>query len=608
MEASVIVIMVLALLGVGLVVYLWITMSKDLDKATSQNASAISQLNSLNTAKISLSSNLAKESSTRIATLQEVVGQVNKLNDSIYGAIQSNATYMQAAALDFDTQLISNVTLINNNINGLQQTTNSINSGLGKFLAFKQNADGTGPPVTLGALPGVANPDVQLIQHVTATMGMTVNDLHADSVTLGGDLNLPKSWKLQAQGSNLCFVHGMNTVACLSDAAQKLQIYQNSDGKAPYMYFNNTGELGTNPGGAYEYTSDAVAAQTQITQTLAGMTASTTAAINTASQTANDALTAATAAYQSASNAQILATSASSRAAILPQTQFTAVQMQMHYPLDGLSAQALASVKGLWALRRLLMTYTGPLMKLTSTTTTNTVAADFYSDPNSALGLLTSDGTSLPNWIGNNKLTATDIFITTLYDQSGKNAHATQTIKDSMPRFNLLKMLIDFGSPHINAYFSLPAGTMPQNNNSWTATWKTGILGTGGTIVCGGRIDRTLQAGFGVYAPANGKYSTWSYYGDWDTGISVPQGTSIPPSNNIASIIWNGTSTGTMTLYVNGTAAANNSMNGFVGGTGTTDCIGRDAFQGTGNNGELYFVSLFQSALSPVDRALVEFQ
>ena len=640
MDIPIVIFMVVSIIAVAMVLYLWIKMRQQLDDTNNQLASATTQLANISAADNTLSTKLNNESTTRAATLTNVVDQVNDVNDSIYGAVTSNANLLRSGAIYFNSQLNSNVNSINSNVNMLQNQQNSINSGLGRFMVFKANADGSGPSVPLAALPGIANPDVQLIQHVTSTMGMTVNDLHAGTMTVNGDLNLRNNWKLQTQGDQLCFVHGINTVACLSDGAEKLQVYKNSDKKSPYLYYNSTGELGNNPGGPYQSVSAATAAQATVSQTAtqaaaAGATASQVAT-QTASQAATIAQTALTAAQAAAAQAsaaqsaataaQTAATSAATRVAsvatsvatsvaaspatiplALPATPAPATPAKV-YPLDTISAPVLTVVRGLWALKRLLTSYTGPIIQLTNMS--NTVPTNFYCDSSGNLWSgPNGSGTSLAAWMTANGInnTSTYAFVSAWYDQSGKNANATQTTSGRMPRYNPTKNVIDFGSPNINTYLNLPNGTMPQNNNPWSATWKTGTVGTGvgsdhgGTIAFGGNLDGTREAGFGVYAPSNAAYYTWSYYGDWTTPISSV-------SNNVASFVWNGTSAGTMSLYVNGVSQATNNMSGFVGGSGTYDSIGRDAHQGTYNNGELYYLALFQAALPSTDRVKLESQ
>ena len=309
MEAVIVVLMLTMVLAVGVLVYLWVTMRKQLmDTKTKidQTTTAVANTTAQETA---LNNQLITEAATRQATYSNIVGQVNNVNDLIHGAISQNARDVQATSIYFNSGLSSNVTAINSNLSKIQQQQNSINSGLGKFMSFKQNADGSGPPVLLADLPGVAHPDVQLIQHVTATMGMKVNDLHTDIMTINGDLNLQTNWKVQTQGNSLCFVHGMNTVACLSDATQKLQVYQNSDNNAPYLYYNSAGQLGTTPKGAYEYTSDAAAAQTLISQSISDATTSNIQASQraslAASQASNTAANALVAAQLATSNANV---------------------------------------------------------------------------------------------------------------------------------------------------------------------------------------------------------------------------------------------------------------------------------------------------------------
>lgn len=223
------------------------------------------------------------ERDDRVSNLSYIVNQVNDVNDDIYKSVTSNTTNI--SGLDtrlntLNTAMTSNVNLQNVTTSNLQVGQTNIRGGLSKFLAFTSSTAPGAPDVDFQNIPGVAQPDVRLIQHVTATMGLTANDLSAGgnrvdfcgsgansskcikfpdsngnayltsldssgSVVLDApSVQLQGGWKITSDESRLCFSKGANTVACFSDTNDKLRVFKNSDGVAPYMYYNSSGNLG----------------------------------------------------------------------------------------------------------------------------------------------------------------------------------------------------------------------------------------------------------------------------------------------------------------------------------------------------------------------------
>jgi hypothetical protein len=104
------------------------------------------------------------EKGDRVSNIKFVVDQVNEVNQDIYQTMTSN------------------VDLLRQDATTLQQSQYNLQSGLDKFLRFSSNVPTGmgGAPVTLRDLPGTATPDVHLIRHVTAVMGITASDLGKD--------------------------------------------------------------------------------------------------------------------------------------------------------------------------------------------------------------------------------------------------------------------------------------------------------------------------------------------------------------------------------------------------------------------------------------------
>ena len=104
------------------------------------------------------------EKSDRLSNLKYVVDQVNSVNSNMYTDINSSVSDVKDIV---DTQGAS---------------LSNVYSGLGHFLNFTSNAlIADSPKVSLSDLPGYPNPDVQLMKHVSAMMGMTVRDLDRTS-------------------------------------------------------------------------------------------------------------------------------------------------------------------------------------------------------------------------------------------------------------------------------------------------------------------------------------------------------------------------------------------------------------------------------------------
>jgi hypothetical protein len=100
------------------------------------------------------------EKNDRLSNLKYVVDQVNVVNDDIYNTMTNN------------------IVATSSNVVIQKHTTDGIISGLGKFLNFNESTDPKSPSLNLLNLPGSATPNVSLMQHITATMGLTASQLH----------------------------------------------------------------------------------------------------------------------------------------------------------------------------------------------------------------------------------------------------------------------------------------------------------------------------------------------------------------------------------------------------------------------------------------------
>lgn len=102
------------------------------------------------------------EKSDRLSNLKFVVDQVNDVNADIYNTMSSNVLGLQS------------------NITAMAETTSNVDAGVASFLQFTNNRFSANPAqLKITELPGAVDPDIQLIQHVSALMGITASDLNA---------------------------------------------------------------------------------------------------------------------------------------------------------------------------------------------------------------------------------------------------------------------------------------------------------------------------------------------------------------------------------------------------------------------------------------------
>lgn len=147
MEAGAIIVMILALLAlIGVVVFFVYDYLKHKDDNTKDFRDTSVRIDT--------------EKKDRLSNLKFVVDQVNDVNNDIYTTMMSNVGRLESSQ--------SNLSSVQTNMMG----------GLGTFLQFSSNSlDGTSHNVSLTDLPGTVAPNVSLIQHITAMMGLTVKDL-----------------------------------------------------------------------------------------------------------------------------------------------------------------------------------------------------------------------------------------------------------------------------------------------------------------------------------------------------------------------------------------------------------------------------------------------
>ena len=271
------------------------------------------------------------------------------------------------------------------------------------------------------------------------------------------------------------------------------------------------------------------------------------------------------------------------------------------YPLDTVSGSAMTYANGLFSVKRLLTSYTGPVMNLRNSGTSAT--QDFYADPSQNLWTQPNGtGQTFAAWIG-----ANTAYVTIWYDQSGKGNNATQTTTTLQPVYNAATKLLDF-SIQTNANFNLPNGTVPYNDMSFTMTIKHGTVSNNSfpTFIFSGSGGGTANYNCLCYdSHASQRYFQYWSNSDLATNTTV----SATPGNIVTGTYKTGN--GSRNIYINtvlqstlysagsATTRASPSTNNFIGGAN---------YVVNNLNGQLYYAAIFSTVLSNADRLVVEAQ
>ena len=272
----------------------------------------------------------------------------------------------------------------------------------------------------------------------------------------------------------------------------------------------------------------------------------------------------------------------------------------LYCPLDNLSNIALQNAKGLYAAFRLLSTYTGPIVNIRRGS--DSVTLDFFADASGNLETFVNGyGMSITAWLQN----ATG-YITTWYDQSGKGNHATQSTTASQPIINPYNKYIDFKT-QANSFFNLPSGTVPQQKY-YSVILRHSTTGNANTAIGSllGAGANTANQGNYFYTNVSGVYTNSWISNDYSSLVKYSPGAVVSWIFGTQGSIGTATS-GNTTLYINGfTGGAPTSRTGWAGVAGNETIGTNTPTSNPALNGELYFITIFNMALTDADRNTVE--
>jgi len=285
---------------------------------------------------------------------------------------------------------------------------------------------------------------------------------------------------------------------------------------------------------------------------------------------------------------------------------------------SGLSASAYNSVFGAYGCKLLNYNYYGPIFTLRSSAdTTGNNTKNFYADVcgnNIGDGYL-GTGTSLSSWLTSAGGATTYAYVSKWYDQGMDNSFncATQYTPGSQPAYELANKNINFGyasgvvTPS-NTFFNIPAGTMPYNDSSYTYTIKhNNITANANISVIFESGDNSTNNKTSILF-VNNQYGQYWYNNDY-TGANKYA------ANNIITYKYTtGGGIGSKVNYINYATTSYSESNstsiatraqplkvGYIGNTFDTNTASWKLF-----NGQLYYGYIFNTALSDIDRGIVE--
>ena len=265
-------------------------------------------------------------------------------------------------------------------------------------------------------------------------------------------------------------------------------------------------------------------------------------------------------------------------------------------PALGVTANAMYAVNWVNA------NYTGPIMNLRRST--DNATQDFYVDAfcNTVSTLAGGLGTSLTNWVGTGSA-----YVTTWYDQSTMGVNAVQTNTALQPVFDPLQRFVNFNAGRYLNIVSASGESVPRTYapNGYTVSVKHGAVpgGVGGNMYAGilgiGSYFTTASGNTNAFrTQPGGIYLNYWFGNDFQSNASLVA------NNN--TVTWVCNSSGSESIYVNGTVQGSASVRTGLAAPLTNATIGMTALGTEFLNGPLYGVFLFPAALTATQQAAVE--
>jgi hypothetical protein len=255
--------------------------------------------------------------------------------------------------------------------------------------------------------------------------------------------------------------------------------------------------------------------------------------------------------------------------------------------LDNLSAKNNAT--GIFTLFKANSSYTGAVVNIRRSS--DNVTQDFYADILGNLGTSANGtGTSFASWIS-----TSTAYVTTWYDQSGNNNHATQTNTSYQPvlTWNVSQSAWCVDSQNSSTQFlNLPStSVIPTGSNAFTIALKHGIVNNtnGGSFIGNGYTGAYTN---NILYLSSNTYAQQCASNDYNYNAKYAAG-------NTLVLKWDGT---TKSGYVNDVVNGSNLYGSGAQGTNTS---AQYLFNGAGYlNGQLFYVCVFNTAISDTDRLI----
>jgi len=221
-------------------------------------------------------------------------------------------------------------------------------------------------------------------------------------------------------------------------------------------------------------------------------------------------------------------------------------------------------------------------------------AQDFWADRLGNLLTAPVTGQKLVDWLG-----GAVGYVTTWYDQSGKGSHMSCSSTSIQPKIDTVNKWIDFKT---SAWFDTSAtpttGPVPYSNTqNYTIICRHNTIGNGAGGICG--VSNAAPNYNNTNYTNNFRRGGGTYQSYW-FGNDINGGTYA--AGNSVTFKWDGTN---RYIYSNGSLVTTVASSNWWQTSSSAQMIGKTT-NDTTMNGEMYYIFMFNTALSDTDRQLVE--